>query len=63
MLPSEGRPRRDVGVVVELGDHDLVARPPAPPQRPRQMEGERSHVCAEDDFGGCSTEEVGERGS
>ena len=51
-LASEGRPGRDVGMVVELGNHDLVARPPAPTERARKMEREGRHVGAKHDLGG-----------
>ncbi len=42
-------PRRDVGVVVEPGAHDLVTRRPVARERPREREVERGHVGAEDD--------------
>jgi hypothetical protein len=46
-------------VVIELGDHDPVARPPASSQTARQMERECRHVGAEGNFPGSRAQEVG----
>ena len=60
-LARDAAPGIDVGVVVELGDHDLVARGPALAQRAPEVERERRHVGAERDLGGPAAQEVGER--
>ena len=60
-LLRERAPRVDVGVVIELGDDDLVARRPAPPERAPQVERERRHVGAEGDLRGAAAQKVGER--
>jgi hypothetical protein len=52
-------PRRDVGVVVELGDDDGVAGVPRARGGPRQREVERRHVRAEDRLVGRTPEERG----
>ena len=44
------RPRRDVGVVVERSQHDLVAGVPSAGQRVGEREGQARHVLAEDNF-------------
>src|SRR5439155_26056765 len=59
-LPLERPPWRHVRMVVEFGDDDLVARPPASAQRPREVERERGHVGAEHDLGGRGSEKIGE---
>ena len=46
----ERAPGRDVRVMIQLGDDDLVARFVAAAERAREMEGERGHVRAEDDL-------------
>ena len=47
--------------MVELGDDDLVARPPAAPEGTGEVEGQRRHVGAEGDLVRRRAEEVGER--
>ena len=54
-------PRRDVAVVIELGDDDFVALAPLPAERARQVEGERRHVLAERDLVGAAVQEIGKR--
>jgi hypothetical protein len=59
----EGEPRRDVGVVVQARDHDLVTGSQGPPDRSAHGEGHGRHVLAEGDLvrsGG--SEEVGRGG-
>ena len=60
-LARQRLPRREVGVVIELGDHDLVARSPGPPERAAEMERQRRHVGAEDDFGRRGAQEIRQR--
>ena len=57
----ELEPRRDVPVVVEARDEDLVAGRERPPERAREREVERRHVLAEDRLLGPAAEEA--RGS
>ena len=52
-------PRADVRVVVQPGDHDLVAGPPCVGQRAGQPVGQRGHVRAEDDALRVAAHEVG----
>jgi hypothetical protein len=47
---GERLPRADIGVVIELGDHEFVARGEQPAQCPRDVECERRSVCTEDNF-------------
>ncbi len=55
-------PGRDVRLVVEGRDHDLVARREVGRDRPTQVEGQGGHVRAELDLvAGPGTEEVGHR--
>ena len=58
--PSKRLPGIDVGVVVELGHDDLVARAPGAPEGARQVIGERRHVLAERDLGRAAVQEVGQ---
>jgi hypothetical protein len=66
--PAHGRtgglggdhPRPDVRVVVEAGDDDLVAVPPAGGQRAGDVEGELGGAAAEDDPARIGAEEVGQ---
>src|SRR6202008_3955731 len=58
----ELQPRRDVAVVVEAGDEDLVAGRKRPSERPREREVERGHVLAEDRPRGRTAEEASRRG-
>ena len=60
-LAFERLPRRDVGVVVELRDDDLVAGLERAAERARDVEGERRRVRAEDYLVGRRAEEVGQR--
>ncbi len=53
----ELEPRRDVAVVVELRDEDLVARLQGSPDRPAEHEVERRHVRAEDRLVRSASEE------
>jgi len=59
-LPGQRAPGRDIGVVVQLGDDDLVARPPGTSQRPPEMEGERRHVRPKGDIVRRRAQEVGQ---
>ena len=54
-------PRPDVGVVVQPGDHDLVARAATLGQRAREVVGQLGHAAAEDDAAGIGAEQVGHR--
>ena len=56
-------PRTDVGVVVEPGDHHLVAGAPPVREGARQVEGERGGAAPEDDAARVGAEQVGERGA
>jgi hypothetical protein len=51
-------PRRDVSVVVEFRDHDLVARPQRPRERAAQEEVERGHARTERNLFGRAAEEA-----
>ncbi len=51
-IAGELEPGRDVGVVVEPGDDDLVAGGEVPADRSREREVERRHVLAEADLRG-----------
>jgi hypothetical protein len=57
-VAREFQPRRDVAVVVELRDDDLVAGLELAPERAREREVERRHVRAEDDLFRRAAEEV-----
>ena len=48
----ERRPGRDIGVVVEIRDHDLVPRPETLRDAEAHEPNERGRVHAEADFGG-----------
>ena len=50
-LARQRLPRGHVGVVVQLGDDDLVPGAPAAAEGAAEVEGERRHVGAEDDLG------------
>ena len=52
-------PRRDVGVVIELGDQQLIAAFQITTDGAAQGQGQRRHVGAEYDFVGVAVEEVG----
>ena len=52
-------PRRDVGVMIQLRDDDLVARRERSTKRARDVVGERRRVRAEDDLRRRCAEEVG----
>jgi hypothetical protein len=54
-------PRRDVGVVVELGDDDLVAAAQRARHGVREQEVERRHVRPERDLLGRAARQVGGR--
>ena len=60
-LALQRPPGRDVCVVIELRDDDLVARAPAAPESTCEMEGQRRHVGAEGHLIGTGAEQVGER--
>lgn len=55
-------PGAHVGVVVEAGHHDLVARTPLLGQGARQVEGQLGHAAPEDDADGVGAEQVTEGG-
>ena len=55
-------PGAHVGVVVEPGHHDLVARTPVLGQGAREVEGQLGHAAPEDDAAGVGTEQVSEGG-
>ena len=61
LVVRELEPRRDVGVVVEARDEDLVARLELAPGRAREREVERRHVRAEDDLLFARAEEARRR--
>lgn len=48
-IPGGQHPRRDVRVVIEPADNDLVVRPPVRSQGPAEGERQRRHVRAEGD--------------
>src|SRR5512133_3914436 len=56
---AELEPRRDVAVVVEARDEDLVAGRERPSERAREREVEGRHVLAEDRLRGPAAEEAG----
>ena len=58
----ELQPRRDVAVVVEACDEDLVAGRERPSERAREREVERRHVLAEDRLRGRTAEEASRGG-
>ena len=62
-LLRDGAPGRDVGVMIEFGDHDLVAGLPIAREAAREMEGDGRHVVAERHVGGRRVEEVGKGGA
>ena len=47
-------------MVVQLGYHENIARPPAVAERPAQVKGQGRHVGAEDDLLGGSADPVGQ---
>ena len=56
-------PRRDIGVMIQLGDDDFVALLIVAAQRAGEMEGQRRHVRAESDLVRRSVQKIGEGGS
>jgi hypothetical protein len=54
----ERLPRGNVGMMIEFGDNDLVARLKLTTERTREMKRERRHVCAERDLVRGGVEEV-----
>jgi hypothetical protein len=54
-------PRTDVRVVVQPGDHHLVARAPARRQGAGQVEGELGGAAPEDDAPRVRTQQIGDR--
>ena len=58
LVVRELEPGRDVRVVVEPGDDDLVSFAPLAPGRAREREGERRHVRAEDRLVRSAAEEL-----
>ena len=63
-LLGRQHPGRDVGVVIEPGDDDLVTRPPGLGQRPAEGESQRGHVQTEDHCVRISTaEQIGDGGA
>jgi hypothetical protein len=61
MVGGDPQPRRDVGIVVEVGDHDLVARLERARDSVREQEVERRHVGAERDLLRRAAGQVGRR--
>lgn len=59
VLPGDGLPGGDVGVVIEFGDDDLVAGLELAGEGAGEVEGEGGHVIAEGDLFGAGAEEVG----
>ena len=59
----ERLPGGKVGVVIEEGDDDFVARPQFAPDRAAHRIRKRSHVEAEDDLIALTTKEVGHGGA
>ena len=59
-FPLERTPGVDIGVMVQLGDDDRIARPQPSPQGPRQVKRQRRHVEPEGDLGGRGIEKVGQ---
>src|ERR1019366_7079657 len=55
----EADPGRDVGVVIEAGDQQLVARLQVASNSAAKREGQRRHVGAENDFVGRAVKKVG----
>ena len=54
------QPGRDIGIVVEAGEDDLVARVEGVRQGPADVQGQGGHVVAEDDLlGAGGVQEVG----
>ena len=58
-VARDQQPGRDVGIVVDLGDDDLVARVERPRQGVREQEVDRGRVRAEHDLLFGAAEEVG----
>ena len=58
VVAGELEPRRDVAVVVEARDEDLVVRVERSPERAGQGEVERRHVLAEGRLAGLAAEEA-----
>jgi hypothetical protein len=58
---GELEPGRDVGVVVELRDDDLLARGQLPPERAGEREVERRHVRPEDHFAVVAAQKLSAR--
>ena len=54
----EGAPRRNVGVVIKMGEHDFVPRAEFAPDGAAHGEGQRSHVGSEDDLVRVAAQEV-----
>src|SRR5262249_23583903 len=61
VVTGELQPGRDVAVVVEARDEDLIARLERARERAREREVERRHVLAEDRLLGWAAEETGRR--
>ena len=56
---GQHQPGRDVGVVVQARDHDLVLRPKLGGQRMAEGKGQAGHVVAKDDFRRLRAQQVG----
>ena len=54
----ERAPGRDVGVVIEMGQHDFVARTKLTSDGAADGVGERGHVGTEDDFVRIATQKI-----
>src|SRR5690348_3011515 len=54
----EGAPRRDVGIVIESGDDNLIARLQIAADATRERKGERGHVGPKENFGGIAIEKI-----
>ena len=61
VLFGGSNPRCVVGIVIEAGHDDGIARVPGAGEGTAQGEGEAGHVLAEDDLTGVGIEEVGHR--
>src|SRR5258708_29441696 len=60
-LLRDGTPGRDVPVMVELRDDDLVSLAPSARETAREVKGDGRHVVAERDVGGRRIEERSKR--
>ena len=58
-IGGDSEPWRDVGIMVEPGYHQLVARLPVARQCPRSRDGERRHIRPEGNLVGRAAKQVG----